>query len=131
MALLTKDQILAAKDLDSEDVEVPEWGGTVRVQGLAGEDRDLFETSIVQRNGKKVETNWKNIRARLVSLSVVDEEGKRIFTEVDVNALGRKSAAALTRVFEVAQRLSGLQAEDVDELAANLPPEDGAASSSI
>ena len=34
----------------------------------------------------------------------------------DIAALGRKSSAALNRVFEAAQKLSGLTDEDVDEL---------------
>jgi hypothetical protein len=63
--------------------------------------------------------NLKNIRAKLVALTVVDEEGNRIFSDSDASALGKKSAAALDRVFEVAQRLSGLRPEDVEELSKN------------
>lgn len=40
--------------------------------------------------------------------------------EADVKALGRKSALALNRVFEVAQRINGLTEEDMEELAGNL-----------
>jgi len=117
--LLTREAILQAEDLPTEDVEVPEWGGVVRVRGLTGAERDAFEQSIVEQRGKNTRMNLRNIRARLVALTVVDEEGNRLFSDDDVEALGRKSAAALNRVFEVAQRLSGLRPEDVEELAGN------------
>jgi hypothetical protein len=47
-----------------------------------------------------------------------------------VEALGKKSAAALNRVFEVAQRLSGITDDDVEELAKNSVggPSDGSIS---
>jgi hypothetical protein len=116
---LRREDILNAPDILYEAVEVPEWGGTVRIRGLTGSERDEFEASIIQRRGKDIEANLKNIRAKLVSLAAVDEEGNRIFTEEDVVALGRKSARVLDRLFSVAQRLSGLSSEDVEDLAKN------------
>ena len=116
---LTRDAILKAHDLPTEDVEVPEWGGVVRVRGLTGAERDAFEQSIVEQRGKNTRMNLRNIRAKLVALTVVDEEGNRVFSDEDAEALGKKSAAALDRVFAAAQRLSGLRPEDVEELAGN------------
>jgi hypothetical protein len=117
--ILTRDAILQAQDLPRELVDVPEWGGSVYVRALTGAERDAFETSIVEQRGKSTKMNLKNIRAKLVALTVVDEEGNRIFSDSDASALGKKSAAALDRVFEVAQRLSGLRPEDVEELSKN------------
>lgn len=117
--LLTREQIFGAVDLSFEDVDVPEWGGTVRVGMLTGTERDAFEQEVVVRQGKKTQLNLANIRARLVALAVVDGEGQRVFNEGDVKALGRKSALALNRVFEVAQRINGLTEEDMGELAGN------------
>jgi hypothetical protein len=119
MALLTREQILAADDLKRETVPVPEWGGDVIVKSLTGAERDEFEDSVVRQRGKSRELNLRNARARLVSLSLVDEAGSRLFSAGDVEQLGRKSAAALDRVFGAAQRLSGLTEQDVDELAKN------------
>ena len=116
---LTRDAILQADDLLWEDVEVPEWGGTVRVRGLTGAERDAFEAEMVERKGKKLRMDMQNFRARLVVRSVVDEDGKRLFTDRDAASLGDKSAAALQRVFDVAQRLSGLSEQDVAELVGN------------
>ena len=129
--LLSREQIIRAADRKTEDVDVPEWGGTVRVRALSGVERDAYEAGIVQLrgDGSKV-VNLKNLRGRLVSLSCVDEEGNRIFTDEDAIALGDKSASALERVFDVARRLSGLSEDDVEELAEGFggAPSDGSTS---
>lgn len=126
-SLLSREAILAVPDLQSEVVNVPEWGGDVKVQGLTGAQRDAFEGSVMLGKGKDRDVNLKNLRAKLVALSIVDEKGARLFTDADVNALGAKSATALNRVFEVAQRLSGLTGEDVEALEKNSEgaPSDG------
>ena len=67
-----------------------------------------------------MQRNLENLRARLVMLTVIDHEGKRLFSVKDVEALGKKSAKALDKVFEAAQRLSGLRDEDIEELTENL-----------
>jgi hypothetical protein len=120
MGYLSKAAILGASDLQTQDVHVPEWGGDVRVRGLTGTERDAFEATIAQRKGKDVKMNFQNARARLVSLSAVDESGERLFSDADVVALGGKSAAALDRLFAVAMKLSGLTPDDVKDLTENL-----------
>jgi hypothetical protein len=116
---LTRENILQAQDIQTEEVEVPEWGGTVLVRGLMGEERDALEASMIEGKGKNYNVNLRNLRAKLVARSVVDENGKRIFEDSDIAALGKKSATALARVYDVAQRLSGLSNEDVGELTKN------------
>ncbi len=69
---LSASDILGAVDIVSEDVEVAEWGGWVRVQGLTGAQRDAFEAGLSQRKGKRVTTSMENIRARLVAARAVD-----------------------------------------------------------
>lgn len=117
--LLTRDQIQAKQDAVFENVDVPEWGGSVRVKALSGAERDAFEASLTQQKGKKIRMQMQNVRARLARLTCVDEDGKPIFQASDENWLGGKSAAALDRVFDVAMRLGGMRDEDIEELAEN------------
>ena len=119
MNLLSKTAILAAQDLQTEDVEVPEWGGAVRVRSFTGRERDAFEASMVRGDGKDRKVDLTNMRARLVGLTVIDETGQRLFTDEEVDLLGAKSGAALDRVFAVAQKLNGLSGADVEELSKN------------
>ena len=116
---LGRDAILAAVDMATEEVYVPEWDASVRIKTLTGAERDYFESSIIRRDGKVVSQNLQNVRARLCALCIVDEAGQRVFGEEDEYALGRKSGAALERIFAAAQRLNGLRDEDVEETAKN------------
>jgi hypothetical protein len=130
MSVLTRDDILEAKDIKIELVPTPGWGGEVYVKGLNGAERDKFEGSLITLRGKDKQMNMTNIRAKLASMSICDEKGKRLFNENDVQALSQKSASELQRVFVVAQKLSGISDEDVEELAEELKkdPFDGSPS---
>lgn len=114
--ILTKDLILQADDRRTQTVEVPEWGGAVIVKTLSGTERDQFEESILV-GGKR---DFKGVRAKLVALSIIGEDGERLFTFEEAKLLGEKSSLALDRVFGVAQRLSGFTTKDMEELNENL-----------
>ena len=115
--MLNRDLILSSDDLPKELVQVPEWSGEVWVKTLSGTERDAFEQSMVSK--KKDKPNMENVRARFAVLTICDEQGVRLFAHSDAAALGKKSAAALDRVFAVAQRLNGFSQEDAEDLAGN------------
>jgi hypothetical protein len=118
---LSREQILAVQDCKIEEVDVPEWDGTVRVKALSGTERDQIEAMVLGKSGKG--RNYENLRARMVALTVVNESGERIFETNDVTVLGSKNARALDRIFDVAQRLSGMTAKDVEELVGKSKPD--------
>ena len=113
---LTRDAILSADDLRTESVDCPEWQGAVTIRELNGAERDSFEEGSLD---KRRNLSMANIRARLVAMSAIGEDGERLFTKADAEALGKKSAAALNRCFEVSCSLSGITSDDVDELEKN------------
>lgn len=127
MKTLNRDDILGASDIRKEKVKA--WGGEVWVRGMTGAERDRFESSVIQFKGSSQNLNLANIRAKLCALTICDESGTRLFNEADVQALGEKSAVELSKVFIVAQRLSGITDADVKELSEGLkenPFEDSA-----
>ena len=119
MALLTKQQIVDANDLETVEVEVPQWGGSVLVRGLTAKQRGQLITTLVDQRAGGRTLRLQDIQIRLCGMSIVDESGKRFFADAELAILGAKSSAALQRVFEVAQRLAGLSQEQVEELAGN------------
>lgn len=114
--LLNKADILKHCDLPHEVVDVPEWGGQVKVKAMSGFARDKFESQIMGKNGG---INTTNIRAKLAAATIVDDKDKLMFDEDDIVKLGNLSCAALDRVFEAAQRLNHLSNKDVEDLAKN------------
>lgn len=117
MAMLSKDQILGAADLPTVEVDVPEWGGTVRLGTLRARDRDAFEASLIAKDGKRA--GLENMRARFVALCIQDDDGNRMFSDAEIEALGGKSAKAVEKLFVEAQKLNALSDEDVKELEKN------------
>jgi hypothetical protein len=118
MTLLNRKQILDVSDIKTQDVDVPEWGGTVRVRGMSGTERSKYEDTYI-RIWDKVSIDLSHAREQLVSMTAIDEKGELLFTQEDVIALGEKSASGLERVYQVARRLSGLTKADMEELAKN------------
>jgi len=120
VSYLSKDDIFKAEDLPTRDVDVPEWGGVVRVRALSGSDRDQYDASMnqAQPDGSVVRLP-QGSRARLVALCVVDEDGNSMFNEFDVGRLGNKSSAALDRVITVISELSALTDKAVEEMEGN------------
>ena len=99
--LLTREAILNAVDLASEEVEVEEWGGTVRIRAMNGTAASAFRDAV----GK--DKKGANLVASYLALSLVDEAGDRLFTDDQLEELAGKSAAVLTRLFDIASRLNG------------------------
>ncbi|MFJ9662863.1 hypothetical protein ACIRPR_33550 [Streptomyces griseoflavus] len=116
MALLSKDQITKADDRLWEDVDVPEWGGTVRLLGMSGTERNAYQSSLVVLgpNGSVQRMNMADQLAKLVAKCLVDENFERLFTDKEVRALGAKNGAVLERLGETCQRLSGLRKKDME-----------------
>ena len=116
MPLLNKNKILAKNTRLHSDVEVPEWGGTVRVSEMSAFERDQFDLMSVGKNGG---SNSKNFRARLVAFTATDEKGERLFNEKDTTKLGKKSNLVIGRLFDAAWELNELDVAEVDKQAKN------------
>lgn len=116
--MLTRDDILKASDIKVESVKA--WGGTVYVKGMTGRERDQFEASIITIRGKSQSINLENVRAKLCVMTLCDKDGVRLFADADLVALSEKSAVELQKIFAVAQRLSGITADDVKDLTEGL-----------
>lgn len=131
MALLTPAQILGAVIDVSEKVTVPEWGGEVIVRGMTGTERDAFE-ALVRPKGV---LDLRNYRARLLVRVLVNENGTRMFADVQAGDLGKQPAGVIDRLYDVAARLSGMADDDTEALEGNSEAEttataDGSASPS-
>lgn len=112
MGLLTRDQILEADDITAEEVAVPEWGGSVMVRHLSASQMERIQERM---QGKGI----RGVTAALAAAAIVDEGGKRLFNERDIDALGKKSIGALNRVLAAIKRMNAIDQKELDELAKN------------
>lgn len=88
----------------------------VIVRGMTGMQRDTFEAGCLEGKGKKRAFNPIGARAKLVAFCCYDRDGARIFTDDDVEQLQIVRADLVAKLASVAQKLSGLTEEDLDEL---------------
>ena len=121
----TAASILNAEDLKYDTVDVPAWGGTVRVREPTGAEREKYDQAIAsykpRGKGKKrdlhVEVNAHLMRVRLVWLTVVGKDGERLFeTDASRDELAKHSARIIESIWDVSAKLSGLLAEDDEEV---------------
>lgn len=115
-----RDKILQATDIQTELVEVPEWGVTVEVRGMSGADRArIFDA--VSKNG---EVSAGDLYVETVIATAYDPEtGAHVFDEKDKAALMEKSAQAIDRLSQVGLRLSGMDKEAQDAAGKTFPSE--------
>lgn len=118
--LLSKDEILGMDDIPMEEVTVPEWKGrTVLVCGLTAAAKNAYQASLLEIKGSSRKVKMENATAKLLVRTLVNRQRQPLFTESDIERLGTKSAAALERLAEVANRLSGMNEQENAELVKN------------
>lgn len=109
---LSKEQILQADDLKTIDLNVPEWGGSVRIRTMTGEARQQFQEAINAPKGKLP----KNVMEALLVSCLVDDAGGQLFSAEDIEALSRKNSSVLQRVWEAAAELNGLTERSIKDI---------------
>ena len=124
MTLLNFDDIVDSQDKEYQDVDVPEWGGTVRIATMSGEDRDRWELSMMQADDSSERGFKLNFdaysRVRLVAMCLVDDNFNRIFvTKEQIEKLSQKSGKVMDLLYDVAQRVNGITESDIDDLEKN------------
>ncbi|WP_321902090.1 hypothetical protein [Paraburkholderia tropica] len=111
--MLTREQILAARDLGFEDVPVPEWGGDVRIGVMGGKVRGALMDALVEK--QPVE----RFQALMLASTIVDENGKQLFSAEDVEQLSDKNTDVLVRLVAVAMRLNKIGQKATEDAEKN------------
>lgn len=119
-----KDRIKAADDLPKQEVKIAEWGDesgplVLYIRTMGSRERDEYEASLVEGRGKNQRTSTKNARAKMLVSTAVDEAGKPIFDQSDIEWLGEKSAKVVDRLVDIAMAMSGFTDKDIDHLVGN------------
>ena len=130
MALLNRNQILEAKDIQTKDIEVKEWGGTIRIKQLSAKEyNDIFMNMInirkmaaKQLSKKNADENLeetinelaiKNQKILIIIKSVVDENMNPLFTEADMELLYQKNTNVINKIIAEIEEFNSVSTEDV------------------
>lgn len=112
---LTVADILAASDIVEEDVDVPEWGGTVCIRGFTKErQQELRKMATDPRTGK---IDGEKLEMQIFIYGVIDPQ----FQPVQQTELKKKSAGALDRVLKRILAISGMSEDAVEEAVKSVP----------
>ncbi len=120
--LLTRQEILSAP-VPTTDVEVPEWGGTVRIRGLSAKARVLLLDAIYENEA--AHTAWREDEEKAedqregvprvdlfdqsiltVIFGIVDENGEQIFGVDDYDAFAELDYQTIVNLWLAMQQHS-------------------------
>ena len=117
-----REKILECKDIQSELLEVPQWGVTVEVRGMTGRQRAILLQNTMDKKGNMI--LQKLYPSLVIATSFDPETGEKIFMDGDFDAVSEKSGGALETIAQVAMKLSGLNPEEVEKNSEVIPSED-------
>jgi hypothetical protein len=110
-----RDTILAAQDIPSESVTIPEWGVDLLVKGMSAGDRITLMQNAYDQNTQQV--NMAAVYPDIVVSCVFDPDtDEPVFSDSDKGALMAKSSAAIEAIAAVGLRLSGIGKDESDAL---------------
>lgn len=114
MTFLNKESIFNANDIRISTVSVPEWGGELRIKSLSVAERDLLTDKI-----KNAGDSQAKISIGIVIMTVIDNNGNKVFSDSDYDALANKSAPVIERIALEALRINGLNPDAVEQAEKN------------
>ena len=116
MNFLTVDEILAANDLPTEIVHIPEWGGNVKIQGLTRAAFDAINKAAevaIPATGPGQQATTRRDEDRFSEALFIACVLEPKFTEEHLPALRQKSLGALNRVYQAIGRILQTEIEPV------------------
>lgn len=124
-----RDQILAADDIATEPVEIPEWNCTLHVKSMTGKARaQMLKQAADPETG---EMDYERLYPQVIVATCVDPEtGEYVFTNDDTEALNQKSGSVLERLATAGMKISGMTGASENDLGKGSSSEsDGSTSS--
>lgn len=119
MPTVTRDEFLAATEPTVERVAVPEIGdeAEIIIAEMSALAKERYEDLIFDKQGQLVAD--KSLRAILVAMTAVDEDGEPLFTKEDVDTLGKRAGNVVARLYGVALRINRMRPQDMRDTAKN------------
>jgi hypothetical protein len=107
---LSVDEILALDDLDVVPIYIPEWKTHVRFRVMSAAQALTFQKTLDNPSTKA--DAW----IRIFAYCAVDENGKRMFSDQQLQQLREKSTRVFLRLQDELMRINGFKDDIKDEL---------------
>lgn len=100
-----------------EHISIPEWEGqTVCVRQLNSAERDRFEGESLDLKGQDF---WINLRARLLVLTICDQEGNRLYEDEDLEEVSELPGTVADLLWNRSMSLNKMFKEDLEKTEKN------------
>ena len=118
----TRSRVLSALDLPQDVLEVPQWGVTLKLQCMSAIDASNFAAY-------SEDVDPLNAMVRLITQTVVADDGQPLFAEGDEVGLMKKNVNVLRLVFDACLRVNGMTSDDAKDAEKNSGGERGSVTS--
>lgn len=93
--------------------------GIVRIQNLSEGEMSRLENSVIKSKGGLNMSKLEETRRELLSLCVVDEEGTRVLSRDDVDAIAEMDGRVANDIDRGCRQHCGITDSDVEDMAKN------------
>lgn len=116
MSLLGKEALLSRPPLKTEDVELPEFGGSIRVRQWTGAEWDEWQVYV-----SKLNRDIRTMRAAGIAASVINDDGSLMFNmNGDIESINSSwPASAIERVWDAVRTINRIGKEELEEAEKN------------
>jgi len=112
---LSKEQILShAGEVDTRDVPIPKWGGSVKVRAVTIREWEIHQSRMARIGDDESKQGKAN--AMLLARCIVDDSKRRVFEDADVNQIAELGAGDVVKLTNAVIELSGLTDDAEDEV---------------
>lgn len=114
--VVSKDAFIKNDDAEYSDVDIPAWGGKVRLKSMTGTQRDKYYADVFDDGEVKGELGLTHMQTYILALSLCDENGNLWFQnpEEGIEILKHKNAASLEKAYRAAMKLNGIDVEAIE-----------------
>lgn len=122
--MLSIEEILAADDLETKKIKVPEWKGAVYVRSLtAAEQLAMFSQLKTVEDGAASETDKRRDKlAVFLAAFLCDVDGKPVATIDQAKQICGKRGRVVQRIVDAGHELNQSREADLDTIAKNSEP---------
>lgn len=112
-----RDKILSVDDIKKEILHVDQWDVDLEIRSLNGKARSKLMNETMKSNGKMdMERLYPEL---IISCTYDPETHERVFQPTDREQINTKNSGALEKIAKVAMKLSGLDADSVEQAEKN------------